>query len=434
MGKHALLSPSGANKWVACSAAPAAERGESDPLNIYAAEGTAAHFLASECLDQGGFKLGDCSGLTIYINNDGEACWEKPGGSFYFQFPVTSDMVAHVDTYLNSLKEFTGEDGVLMAEQKLNIEPITGEKDATGTTDAIVIRGSEIQIHDLKYGKVVVDAYENKQLLIYAAAALEEYSFMYDFDQITLVIHQPRVFDDPSFYTMTIDEFKLLLEPIKVAAALALDVLKAEDPFEFAFAGNHCSDSYCKARITCPVLLREVENATEEAEQFLGDLEEKSKQPLAEGFGEVTDNIDESAAFLKRLGDLAAKIPMVNSWCGDVMARVTVEVLANGRKVPGFKAVLGRKGDRKWKSEEEFAATVKGMRVKRELLYVEKPVSPAVLDDLKKAGTVTEDHWKRLQKIVTWAEPKVTIAPASDKRPEVEVKKQTQEELAAGFE
>lgn len=421
MGKHALLSPSGANKWVACSAAPAAERGESDPLNIYAAEGTAAHFLASECLDQGGFKLGDCSGLFIYINNDGEACWEEPEGSFSFKFPVTSDMVGHIDTYLNSLKEFTGEDGVLMAEQKLNIEPVTGEPGATGTSDAVVIRGSEIQIHDLKYGMRAVDAHENKQLLIYAGAALEEYSFMYDFDQITLVIHQPRVFDDPSFYTMTIDEFQLLIEPIKVAAALALDVLKADDPFQFAFAGNHCGDYYCKARITCPVLLREVEAASVEAVVLEGDL--------ADGF--VNGETDE---FLERLGALAAKIPMVNFWCEDIMKRVTAEVLSNGKKVPGFKAVMGKKGNRAWKSEEEFATTVKGMRVKRELLYVEKPVSPAVLDTLKKDGVVTEDHWKRLQKVVTWAEPKVTIAPASDKRPEVEVKKQTQEELAAGFE
>jgi hypothetical protein len=115
------------------------------------------------------------------------------------------------------------------------------------------------------------------------------------------------------------------------------------------------------------------------------------------------------------------------------MGRVSAEVLVNGRKVPGFKAVLGRKGNRSWASEEAFAEVLKGMRVKRELLYVEKPVSPAVLDDLKKAGTVTEDHWKRLQKVVTWVEPKATLAPASDKRPEIEVKKQTQEELAEGF-
>lgn len=426
MAKHALLSPSSANKWVACSAAPAAEQtAEKEVLNIYAAEGTAAHFLASECLDQGGFKLGDCSGLTIYINDDGEACWDEPEGSYSFKFPVTPDMVGHVNTYLASVQEFVGDDGILLVEQKLNIEPITGEKGATGTSDVVVIQGSEIQIHDLKYGMRAVDAYENKQLLVYAGAAIEEYSFMYEIDTVTLVIHQPRVFDAPSTHTLTMDNFQLLLEPIKVAAALALNVLEAPDPFEFAFAGNHCSDYYCKARSDCPVLLREVENATEEAEQFMGDL--------AEGFGEAKGTEDESTAFLKRLGDLAAKVPMVSSWCEDVMKRVTAEVLSNGKKVPGFKAVMGRKGNRSWTSEEAFAEVLKGMRVKRELLYVEKPVSPAALDDLKKEGTVTEDHWKRLQKVVTWAEPKATLAPASDKRPEIEVKKQTQQELAEGF-
>ncbi len=422
MAKHALLSPSGANKWVACAAAPAAElQAEKEVLNIYAAEGTAAHFLASECLDQGGFRLGDCSGLFIYINNDTEACWEEPEGGYLYKFPVTTDMVGHINTYLASLKDFTDEDGIMKAEQRLNIEPITGEIGASGTSDAVIIRGTELQIHDLKYGKRGVDAYENKQLLIYAAAAVEEYGFMYDFDQITLVIHQPRVYDEPSVYTMNLGQFQLLLQPVQAAAALALGVLTADDPFEFAFAGSHCSDYYCKARITCPVLLREVEAASAEAEVFVGDL--------ADGFVDV-----ESDTFLERLGALAAKIPMVSSWCEDIMKRVTAEVLSNGKKVPGFKAVMGKKGNRAWKSEEEFATTVKGMRVKRELLYVEKPVSPSVLDALKKDGVVTEDHWKRLQKIVTWAEPKVTIAPASDKHPEVEVKKQTQEELAAGFE
>lgn len=427
MAKHALLSPSSANKWVACAAAPAAElQAEKEVINIYAAEGTAAHFLASECLDQGGFKLGDCSGLVIYINTEGEACWDEPEGGYLFKFHITSDYVRHVDTYLASLQEFVGEDGILMPEQRLSLTPITGEEDAKGTSDAVVIRGTELQIHDLKYGMKAVDAHENRQLLLYAGAALEEYSFMYDIDTITLVIHQPRLYDKPSVHTLNLEEFNLLLEPIKVAAALALKVREAPNPFEFAFAGSHCSDNYCKARLTCPVLLREVENANEEAEQFLGDL--------AEGFGEATSTEDESAVFLKRLGDLAAKIPMVESWCKDVMSRVTAEILSNGNKVPGFKAVMGKKGNRSWKSEQEFADTIKGMRIKRELVYVEKPVSPSVLDDLKKDGMVSEDHWKRLQKVVTWAEPKPTVAPTSDKRPEVEVKKQTQEELASGFE
>lgn len=422
MGKHALLSPSGANKWVACAAAPAAERdAPPDSINIYSAEGTAAHFLASECLDQGGFALGDCKGLFIYVGNQvdgGEATWEPTEKGYSYKFPVTSDMVGHVDKYLASLKEFVGEDGVLLVEQRLNIEPITGETDAGGTADAIVIRGSELQVHDLKYGMKEVGSYENKQLIIYTAAALEEYGFMYDIDTITLVIHQPRKFDNPSVHTMTLAEFELLLEPVKVAAALALKVLDEESWIPFATAGSHCSDSYCKARLDCPVLLSSVQKATEEAEVFFDELEA--------GFTDTTDN-----SFFQRLGELASKVPMVESWCKDIMSRVADEVLKNGNKVPGFKAVMGKKGNRSWQSDEAFAEALKGMRLKRELVYVEKPVSPAVLDTLKKDGVVTEGHWKRFQEVVTWAEPKVTLAPASDKRPEVEV---TKEDLSTGFD
>lgn len=422
MGKHALLSPSGANKWVACAAAPAAERdAPPDSINIYSAEGTAAHFLASECLDQGGFALGDCKGLFIYVGNQvdgGEATWEPTEKGYSYKFPVTSDMVGHVDKYLASLKEFVGEDGVLLVEQRLNIEPITGETDAGGTSDAIVIRGSELQVHDLKYGMKDVGSYENKQLIIYAAAALEEYGFMYDIDTITLVIHQPRKFDNPSVHTMTLAEFELLLEPIKVAASLALKVLDEENWIPFATAGSHCSDSYCKARLDCPVLLREVQDATREAEDF--------QEVVEAGLIDTTDD-----SFFQRLGELASKVPMVESWCKDIMSRVADEVLKNGNKVPGFKAVMGKKGNRSWQSDEAFAEALKGMRLKRELVYVEKPVSPAVLDSLKKEGVVTEGHWKRFQEVVTWAEPKVTLAPASDKRPEVEV---TKEDLSTGFD
>ncbi len=197
-----------------------------------------------------------------------------------------------------------------------------------------------------------------------------------------------------------------------------MEVLDAPDPYLFAFAGNHCSDSYCKARSTCPVLLREVQEATKEAEDF--------QEVVEAGLIDT-----EAEDFRKRLGELAAKVPMVEAWCKDIMERVAVEVLQNGNKVPGFKAVMGKKGNRSWTSEEAFAEIIKGMRLKRELVYTEKPVSPAVLDTLKKEGVVTEDHWKRFQKVVTWAEPKATLAPASDKRAEVEVKKR---DLSEGFE
>ena len=42
---HAVLSPSGASRWGACSGAPAMEKGEPATSSAYADEGTAAHAL-----------------------------------------------------------------------------------------------------------------------------------------------------------------------------------------------------------------------------------------------------------------------------------------------------------------------------------------------------------------------------------------------------
>jgi hypothetical protein len=51
-GKHAIFSPSGFKALMLCPAKPAMERGLPDASSDYADEGTAAHFLASYCLER----------------------------------------------------------------------------------------------------------------------------------------------------------------------------------------------------------------------------------------------------------------------------------------------------------------------------------------------------------------------------------------------
>ena len=50
MAQHSVLSPSGAHRWMRCPGSIAAESGMPDTSSKYAAEGTAAHELASKCL------------------------------------------------------------------------------------------------------------------------------------------------------------------------------------------------------------------------------------------------------------------------------------------------------------------------------------------------------------------------------------------------
>ena len=70
MAKHAILSPSGAEKWVNCAGSARMEQifKKEETPSRYAAEGTAAHFLASEILS--GKALIDC-GAVIEVTNKG---------------------------------------------------------------------------------------------------------------------------------------------------------------------------------------------------------------------------------------------------------------------------------------------------------------------------------------------------------------------------
>ena len=49
-GQHAVLSPSGADRWMVCPGSVRLSEGMPDTSSKAADEGTAAHFMAAECL------------------------------------------------------------------------------------------------------------------------------------------------------------------------------------------------------------------------------------------------------------------------------------------------------------------------------------------------------------------------------------------------
>lgn len=411
---HAKLSPSGANKWTACAASAGVEQDSEDLLTIYAAEGTAAHFLASEILDTGGYQPNDYIGRAVYIDAEGTATW-KPLEEFSYKFAVTQAMADNVMRYVRGLHELAGKDSAVWVEQALDISGITGEEGAEGTADAVAIRGTELQIHDLKYGMKRVEVEGNKQLLIYAAAALQEYGIFAEIDQVLIAIHQPRVVGaECSSQVLTLDELEEYMTPIRAAAAIALEVLgnirgrRDFDPYpNYATPGPHCSDNYCKVRVSCPALLGFVEKATEEANKFLTDTNTGT------------------------LGALAIKIPVVRGWCKAVEDILDHELLENGADVPGFKVVLGREGNRAWLSEESVAELAKELKVPRRVTHEEILLSPTKLDKQYKDGKISKGKWPRFEELITRSEAKPVVAFANDKRPAIQIKK---EDLTDGFD
>src|ERR1700686_1023716 len=185
-GGHAVLSPSSSHKWLRCVGAPAME-GEAlvvknkDTYN-FADEGTAAHFLGAWCL-QTGSPPSELIGQTIYVASD--TCgFETPLTSPYSKFNIDADMAGTVNLYVRSIREYAQEKP-FDVETSVSVEFMTGEKGAKGTIDVRIVFDDELQIHDLKYGRgVEVFAKDNDQLMMYAAASVEELKLVYDFKQV----------------------------------------------------------------------------------------------------------------------------------------------------------------------------------------------------------------------------------------------------------
>lgn len=160
--KHAALGFSSAHAWKACPAKVAMEQhgGYPDKVGTNAKAGTFMHHVAAFALTEGK-QAKDYLGYKETVEGE--------------DFTFDEDMAALVQTYIDTVLTYKGDDGILFVEQQVDISWITGEEGAVGTADAIIVRGNELIVIDLKTGHNNVDAKENDQLTGYAAAALKMY-------------------------------------------------------------------------------------------------------------------------------------------------------------------------------------------------------------------------------------------------------------------
>ena len=382
---HALLSPSSAHRWLNCPASVELTKDMPDSRSEYAAEGTAAHHLAAECL------LNDVAAAYylnrhIEVSDNGHCTFGQSG------FLVNDDMVLHVQSYIDYVTGIVRDSkGTLFVEQALSLEPVTGEKDAFGTSDTVILTDDEIIVVDLKYGQgVKVDAEHNSQLLIYALAALDEFSYFADFKQARLVIHQPRL-NHVSEWTISIDALRTFAQFVKAKADYILISL-GEGVDDKYYAPSEKACKFCKAASTCPALAQAV-NAAVTAE-----------------FDDLTEN--------DQLAKYYAKLPMIKDWC-KAIEQAVFNRLTDGQTVTGFKLVQGKGGARKWIDESEAEAALKAMRLKADDMYDKKIISPTSAEKLHKAEKLGETQWNKLQALITKSVGSPTVVPESDKRPAI---------------
>lgn len=394
MTTHALLSPSGAHRWMPCPASVPMESVQPDTSSEFADEGTAAHELAALALNTG-------NNAADYIDEDFTV-----NGKVY---KVGPEMAPYVQQYIDYVRGCQGDDGLLSVEQRLDVSAITGEDGAGGTSDAVLLVDDELIIVDLKYGRgVKVFAQDNPQLMIYALAAMRDYELLADIKQVRLVIVQPRL-EHIDEWTCSPVALELFANQVKESARrcrAAVAYFEKNDAVHIKyFTPGEKQCRFCRAKARCPSLASHVMATV--ADDFV-DLTQPLAPQLEEAARRIMDNVT--------LGNLMGAVDLVEGWCKAIRAKVEAELI-RGDEVPGWKLVEGRKGARQWVDESEAEATLKKMRLKVADMYSMKLITPTSAEKLHKANVIGTRQWPALQALITQSEGKPSVAPESDKRP-----------------
>ena len=405
---HAQLSPSAWERWSSCPGSVALCRDLPDTSGAHADEGTAAHEMAELILRGQHHKLHDSEGKFTKAQN---------GVAF------TAEMLEYVGRYTNTVVEIAANNaGELHVEQRLPIWHWTGEPGAHGTSDAVILLADELVVADLKYGRgVEVEAEGNGQLMIYALASLCKFGGEVDkdmaeltgepwcgdrFKRVRLCISQPRL-GHWKEHTLTVGELLAFGEQVKAASERTRTETDKLNP-----SPKGCR--WCKAKATCPAAAAQVEDIVFEgsASDFQDIIGPGAKLP-------PVPQLEPSADPLARALKMA---DFIEAWAKAVRAEAERRLLA-GVPVQGYKLVQGRAGNRAWTDASEAEALLKHFRLKPGQMYDFKLISPTKAAKLMEGDdpVIGPRQAKKLQALIHRPEGSLSVAPATDPRPAVDV-------------
>lgn len=365
---HALLSASGAHRWMNCTPSAVLESEFPDTTSEAAKEGTLAHEMAEAKL-QHLFNTQNYhkATLTRTLNKIKKNELYQPEMDGY-----TDDYVAYIR---KAAMEFE-KTPYIAIEKRLDLTAYI--PDGFGTADCVMIGERTLHIIDLKYGKgVPVSAEDNPQLLIYALGALEAYKTLFAIDTVKISIVQPRIDNtNSSAYSVTL--LRDWGEDVKELANIAI---KGEGEY---VPGDWCR--FCRARQQCRARAdKNIELA----------FDVGKKPPL------ITN--EEVGEYLRKGEDVA-------KWLTELQDYALAECLA-GRDVDGYKVVEGR-GSRAWLDMDAAFEAIIEEGTDEAMLYERKPLTLAQVEKL-----MGKAHFADVAgEYVVKSPGKPTLVPSTDKR------------------
>jgi len=365
MGNHAILSASSSHRWLHCLPSARLELEFEDTSGTAAEEGTAAHALSEHKLKKA-LHIRSKRPVSNYDSDEMEECTD-----------------AYVDFIMEQveLARKSCNDPIVLIEQRLDFSCYV--PDGFGTGDCVIISDYRLHIVDFKYGMgVLVDAVDNPQMKLYALGALEIYDSLYDINEVSMTIFQPRR-ENVSTWTVPVEELKCWAEE-----ELKPKAVKAYNGEGEYIPGEWCT--FCKAAVRCRA----------RAEEKLKLAQTEFKMPPL-----LTDNEIEEILFI---------LPDLTKWANEITAYATDAAVNHGKEWNGFKVVEGR-SVRKYKDEDAIA---------------EKAVASGFKDIYRKSLIPMTEMQKLMGKtkfeeilgdLIYKLPGKPTLAPNSDKRPAMNV-------------
>lgn len=414
---HALLSASGAERWLVCTPSARIEEALEDGESDYATDGTAAHAFAELRLR---YKLGQTTKPEYLAAYDAtKVLYEEVVKNWdQFDWDAINEYVEYV------LAEAARLGGNIIIEARVDYSEYA--QGGFGTSDVLIISVKHriIKSIDLKFGKgVPVYADGNPQARLYAlggflsltkdqqAHALAEKGW-----NVEYTIHQPRL-GSVTTGSETLEELLAWAKDVVAPAAkLAWEGKGDKVPTE-----KGCR--FCKARATCRE--RAAENALIARRDFMGTPEDRFQL-----------SPEQVAAHLIQPDEIARILPLLDDWMSWArgLQEYALKLAAKGEAIPGYKMVRGRQ-NRAWNEAPEHIRTALLALGVSETVIMEPPAEPKVRSVAQMEKALGAKQYRELEvekKFVTKTIGNPTLVPATDPRPAIDAATEARASFEAG--
>ena len=373
---HALLSASGAKRWMNCTPSARLEDAQGPrPTTPYAEEGTIAHELSELYLRHD--VLGTVS------DDEFNARLEELMSHELFSDEMLDIVPIYVDYCTSQYKAALSENPMATMEIEAKLDLRTYVPQSFGTSDCVIINDSVLEVIDLKYGKgVPVYAEHNEQGMLYALGALLEYDTIYDIERVLITIVQPRINNISSWEIKASDLMQWAeneLQPIAKKAFNGEGELKPGAWCKFCVVKNRCRALY---------------------EETLSVAKEEFKRPDL-----ITD---------AEIVELLSKKALITEYLDSVAAYAQQKAVEEGKVWPGYKVVRSVTR-RKWADEDTAVAEIfkQFPAATEDQIFKQSLVSITEIEKIFGKKIVAE----KLKNVIIKPEGTPVLVPQDDKRP-----------------